>query len=78
LEENQFVLSRFVTYCCAADAYAVGLVVDWTDSSSLVADEWVVVRGKIEFNSSDENLPIFISAEEIERIPQPLQPYIFP
>ena len=78
LAENQFVLSRFVISCCAADAFAVGMVVEWPGASGLSSDEWVAVQGTIFVVGSGENQSLEIQADMVDPIPPPNQPYLFP
>jgi uncharacterized repeat protein (TIGR03943 family) len=78
LDESRFVLSRFVISCCAADAYAVGITVEWPGALDLLNDEWVEVQGTISIIGSGENKALEIKAESVDPISQPKQPYLFP
>ncbi|MEW5957541.1 MAG: TIGR03943 family protein [Chloroflexota bacterium] len=75
---DEFMVSRFVISCCAADAVPLGLVVRWPETASLTADQWVEVNGRFEPGQfGDEALPILI-AESITPAQTPDQPYLYP
>lgn len=78
LPENQFFVSRFILSCCAADGYAVGMIVDWPGAEKLEQDTWVQVKGPVEAVSFEGATSPIIRAEAIEFVPQPDQPYLYP
>lgn len=78
LEADQFYVSRFVVSCCAADGFAIAMPVRWRESPSLQQDSWVVVKGRIESITLDENRVPMIAAESVEAVGIPDQPYLFP
>jgi uncharacterized repeat protein (TIGR03943 family) len=78
LPGDQFLVSRFVISCCAADGFAIGIPVQWADSATLEENTWVEVDGPVqvtEFN--DQNTPLVI-ASSVTTIREPEQPYLFP
>jgi uncharacterized repeat protein (TIGR03943 family) len=78
LPEDQFLVSRFVISCCAADGFAIGIPVQWDDSAALEENTWVEVEGPVqvtEFN--DQKTPLII-ASSVTDIREPEQPYLFP
>jgi uncharacterized repeat protein (TIGR03943 family) len=80
LPNGRFLVSRIILSCCAADGYAVGMIVDWPQAASLEQDAWVRVTGSVEkgyFADDPQALPL-IRAEMVEIVPQPEQPYLFP
>ncbi len=78
LEKNQFMIGRFSIACCVADAVALGMVVNWPDAAHLPENQWVRVRGKARMIILDgKSLPV-VDAIEVDIIPQPEQPYLFP
>jgi putative membrane protein len=78
LKDGQFLVSRFAIVCCTADAFAIGMVVDWPKSASLPDDQWVKVKGTVESTQlADQTLPL-IRANSIEPVQVPDQPYLFP
>jgi len=80
LPNGQFFVSRIILSCCAADGYAVGMLVDWPQAATLEKDTWVRVTGPVEKGYiADEPLAIpLIRAEIVEIVPQPDQPYLYP
>jgi uncharacterized repeat protein (TIGR03943 family) len=78
LPQGQFFVSRFIISCCAADGYAVGMIVEWSEAASLKQDVWVQVTGPIEAVSFDNGTSPLIRAEAVEVVPQPDQPYLYP
>lgn len=78
LKDGQFLVSRFAIVCCAADAFAIGMVVDWPKSASLPADQWIKVKGPVQSTQlGDQKMPL-IQATSVENVQVPDQPYLFP
>jgi uncharacterized repeat protein (TIGR03943 family) len=78
LQPGQFLLSRYTVACCIADAAAIGLVVNWQDAASLPTNTWVRVKGSIRVGRLDgQNVPE-LQAGQVNPIPEPEQPYLFP
>jgi len=78
LEKGYFMLGRFMITCCVADAYAMGMTVEWPDSQSLENNAWVNVKGTIsELTLNGTRIPV-IHAVSVTSIPIPEQPYLFP
>lgn len=78
LEEQSFLIGRFAITCCVADATAYGMVVAWPEASSLPDNRWVRVRGLVSQVELDGRLVPAITAEQVDLIPEPQQPYLFP
>jgi putative membrane protein len=78
LEPNQFLLSRLAITCCVADAFAIGMVVEWDQASELSNNTWVHVRGEVQsIELNGEIIPLII-AESVKETAEPAQPYLFP
>ncbi len=75
---DQFMIGRFTIACCVADASALGMAVQWTETEGLHANTWVRVRGMMSFTALDGRTVPMILAESVEEIPEPAQPYLFP
>lgn len=72
--ENTFYVSRFIVSCCAVDARPVGVAVNSPNwSSEFSENQWVKVEGKL---ASKDGL-ILIEPEEITKIEQPKDPYVY-
>jgi putative membrane protein len=78
LSENRFIASRFAVTCCVADAFALGMQVEWPDNASLGVDEWVQVKGPIRIIEQDGRKIPLILAESVRQVEVPAQPYLFP
>lgn len=78
LGENQFLVSRYVITGSAADAAALGLVVDWPQAAGLSNGQWVRVQGIIHSQiAAGQTLPA-VTAQQVEAVPIPAQPYLYP
>lgn len=79
-DEAEFTLTRFVVGCCAADAMAVGLPVslaaDLPSGGELEEGQWVRVVGQFAA-STGNSIPVLV-AEQLEAVPEPNQPYLYP
>ncbi len=76
--EEQFMVSRFVVSCCAADAAPIGLVVQWPTGADLIADQWVEVEGTLTIQPfAGEETPLVI-AESVTPTDVPERPYLYP
>jgi putative membrane protein len=77
--DNVFYVSRFYISHCAIDAQAVGVPVylpDW--ASTWDADEWVDLEGEFAVNASTTSSQgIAVTADALEAVEQPADPYIY-
>ena len=78
LNENQFYVSRFVISCCAADGFAIAMVGEWPQASTLKQDSWILVKGSIQSITLHDQVVPLIQAESVQPVPVPEQPYLFP
>ncbi|MFZ5881442.1 MAG: TIGR03943 family putative permease subunit [Chloroflexota bacterium] len=78
LAEGQFYVSRFVVSCCAADGFALAMLVEWPEAASLEQDAWVLVRGPVTSAQTETHTIPVIQAETVEIVPVPDQPYLYP
>ena len=78
LPSDQFIVSRFVITCCAADASAIGMIVTWNQNSSLKESAWIDVKGPIQSAElGGQPIPL-IQAVMVQPVLQPPQPYLYP
>lgn len=75
---DMFYTARYVVTCCAADGAAVGLPVVWEGGGALLPDTWVRVQGVIGSASIAGVEQPAILAGNVEPIPQPESPYLYP
>ncbi len=74
LNEDTFLISRFIITCCAVDARPVGLKVKYsTWKDEFKQDEWVSVSGKFDINNDE----LVIIPDKITQTDQPANPYIY-
>ncbi|MCC7358415.1 MAG: TIGR03943 family protein [Anaerolineales bacterium] len=76
--EEQFLVSRFVMPCCAADATAVGVLVAWPGAAELADNGWVRVRGVMAVGSLGGRPTPLVEAAQVEGVAAPEQPYLYP
>jgi uncharacterized repeat protein (TIGR03943 family) len=78
LEPNQFLISRLAITCCVADAFAIGMVVEWGQASDWTDNTWVHVRGDVqEIELDGEKIPLIV-AESVKETAEPAKPYLYP
>ncbi len=78
LPDHQFLVSRLTVTCCVADAFAIGMVVDWPQAAEMADNAWVHVRGEVQtVELEGRTLPLII-ADSIKDTDPPAQPYLFP
>ena len=65
LKISQFMVGRFAITCCVADAFAIGMVVDWPDSANLVDNSWVNVKGTVDALTIDGQKVPMLYAEAV-------------
>ena len=78
LGKNQFFVSRFIISCCAADSFAIAMVGEWPQASTLEKDSWVLVKGTVQSITLHDQVVPLIQAESVQTVPVPEQPYLFP
>lgn len=78
LGQDQFLVGRFTMTRCAADAYAIGLLVTWPQARELPQNGWVRVQGPLELYRSEQGLRAGIRAETVTPVGEPAQPYLYP
>ncbi|MBI3164470.1 MAG: TIGR03943 family protein [Chloroflexi bacterium] len=78
LGKNQFFVSRFIISCCAADGFAIAMVGEWPQASTIEQDSWVLVKGTMQSITLHDRAVPMILAESVQAVPIPEQPYLFP
>lgn len=83
-DTNQFVISRLLMSCCAADTQIAGLLCEWDEGSKLQENEWVKVTGTMdttiyfnEYMNQEENVPV-IRVIQVDSVKAPKDQYIYP
>jgi uncharacterized repeat protein (TIGR03943 family) len=77
MQPTQFLAARFTLSCCVADAFAIGMPVDYADAASLTDGAWVRIRGTLRAGTfQDRQIPI-IQPETVEPVDPPSTPYLY-
>jgi uncharacterized repeat protein (TIGR03943 family) len=71
---DEFLLSRFVVSCCAADALSTQVRVVGAPPGRLAADDWVRVEGHI-YPLGRE---VIVDATSVSKVARPAHPYLTP
>jgi uncharacterized repeat protein (TIGR03943 family) len=71
---DEFLLTRFIVSCCAADALSVQVRVVGVPPGKFAEDDWVKVTGAM-FPLGDD---IIVQASEVNSVKAPDRPYITP
>lgn len=75
---GHLVVARSVVRCCVVDIEGIGIPMAWEGADDLREDTWVRVRGVFEAGTFlDQRTPI-LQATDVEIVPQPDQPYLYP
>lgn len=75
---GEFLVTRFVVRCCAADGMAVSLRVRSPDADTLAADTWVQVDGVLRRADKDADATVYVEADQLTVAPTPSTPYLSP
>lgn len=78
LEENQFILGRYMMVCCAADMQIAGLRCQYTGSNSYDKDTWVIIKGHIKSDTYNGQIDPIILVDEINKDNNPDTSYVYP
>jgi putative membrane protein len=78
LPSGQFLLCRFVVTNSLADARALGMLVTWPGAADLPDATWVRVRGTVNPLVQEYRLLPTITAGQVDTIPEPGEPYLYP
>lgn len=84
LEEGQIIITRTILSCCVADAENIGILSNWEEEKQLKENTWVRAIGtlqSIEYENPQTGrrglVPLLVILE-LEEIPEPENPYIYP
>jgi putative membrane protein len=74
---DQFMAARFTLSCCVADAFAIGLPVDYAGADQYADGTWVRVQGTLQAGEFDGEFVPIIQPTQIEAVDEPRQPYLY-
>ncbi|MBJ6362314.1 TIGR03943 family putative permease subunit [Paenibacillus sp. GCM10012307] len=78
MSASRFALSRFAMNCCSADALPYGLMVTYPKAEKYKNDTWLKITGTLELSEYKGNPVLQLKAAELESIPAPDSPYVYP
>lgn len=78
LPPNSFLCYQLLMFCCAADAKAVGVVVEYDKPEAWNKGDWVKVEGLVGLTRLEGHRLTKITAASVERTETPKEPYLFP
>jgi putative membrane protein len=73
MARNEFIITRMLISCCAADSQVLGIVARWDKAETLSKDEWITVEGIV--GSSDKHA--VIQAAKVSKSQKPNNQYIY-
>lgn len=74
--DNEFLITRFVITCCAADVYPVSLPIKITESrAKYPPDRWLQIEGQADVETTKGKRQVVIVASNITAIAEPKNPY---
>ncbi|MDP4088294.1 MAG: TIGR03943 family protein [Bacillota bacterium] len=73
--DKEFILSRMIISCCAADTEVIGIKCQYDKLQGLSGGQWVQVRGRFK-QSKPDSLPV-LSVEGLKVIEKPQNNYIY-
>jgi uncharacterized repeat protein (TIGR03943 family) len=75
---TQFMVARFTVSCCVADAFAVGMPVDYEKAADLQEGDWIRVQGELLAGQFQGQAAPIIRPERVEIVEAPAAPYLYP
>ncbi len=78
MSQQELAVTRTAITCCLADATFYGILVRGDDLQQFEQDSWIRVRGLIDQDYVFDQNMIMITALEVENIPVPESPYVYP
>ena len=78
LDDSQFMVGRFAITCCVADAFAIGMAVEWPNSTAFDENTWVNVKGQVDMITIEGRKIPLIHAEAVNPVAAPEEPYLYP
>lgn len=77
MTDTQFMAARFTLSCCVADAFAIGMPVEYTNASNLADGIWVRVQGTLEAGEFDGEFMPIVRPNSVEEVETPETPYLY-
>jgi uncharacterized repeat protein (TIGR03943 family) len=69
---GMFALTRFTTFCCAADAVPYSVTIDPASTEDFPDDTWLSVSGSLAWQGAE----FVVLAEDVTKVDEPKNPYL--
>ncbi len=76
LPAHEWLLVRFITPHCVAEAHPLGLLIQQTSGAAPLNDAWVIVRGELSQGRDQGHAVALLQVQQVTRINRPLDPYL--
>lgn len=83
LDKDEFVVTRLLINCCAADSQVLGVICKWDKAETLEKDTWISIEGTVGYKLHiDKNSSVIgkypvIKVNKLEKTKKPANPYIY-
>ncbi|WP_221568057.1 TIGR03943 family protein [Alkalihalobacillus sp. TS-13] len=77
MNQDEFVIARFMMTCCSADTSVIGTMAKGTELHTIEDDQWVRVTGSISKTKYNDSTIPLIQVTDVERIESPESPYVY-
>lgn len=75
---DEFSVTRYAVACCVADRSALTMAVRWPGAAALPDDRWVRVSGAVDLRPAQGPPELVVADAQVQPVPQPEQPYLYP
>lgn len=76
-EKSEFLLTRVLMNCCAADSQAIGLLSRYDKPNNFKKDDWVRIEGTISTKLNKGIVSPILLVDKIEKVDKPENDYIY-
>ncbi len=77
LAEGQYILGRFLVFCCIADSIVTGFMVEFPPGAEIEEDTWIEINGKAGIGKYYEQDVGVVIVESFQKVDTPRNPYVF-
>ena len=77
LAEGQYILGRFLVFCCIADSTVTGFIVEFPPGTKIEEDTWIEIRGEVVIGKYYRQDVGIVIVESFQKVDTPSNPYVF-
>jgi putative membrane protein len=77
MAENQFMVARFTMSCCVADAFAIGMPVEYAEAARFTDGDWIRIQGTLQAGKFREDTAPIIQPTSVEPAELPDNAYLY-